>query len=155
MNDRDGQRARTIEARVLPLAGRTADRVGLLLLLLALTAGMLVAMPTEDPPMSLEGRWLVDLRPTPDAEPYLQPFVVTSVADNRLEGTFYGSAITSGRINADWGDVRFAFVTSDGSGTYHTSGVMRDGKLEGLTHAIGRDFLAVWTGSPDISEPTP
>ncbi len=96
-------------------------------------------------PEALVGTWVVDLRPTPDAAPYLQEFVVTSVANGQLEGTFYGSSIEEGRINTDWGLVRFAFVTTDGAGVYHTSGRLDGGRLEGLTHSLGRDFLSYWT----------
>ena len=98
-------------------------------------------------PEELVGTWNVDLRPTPDAEPYLQQFVVSSVQGNGFEGAFYGTPVTEGRLNVDWGAVRFAFVTADGSGPYHHSGVLLDGRLEGTTHSLGRDFLAYWTAT--------
>ena len=106
--------------------------------------------PTPDPEV-LVGSWMVDLRPSPDAPEYLQEFLVTGTADGRLEGMFYGSVIERGRINVDWGLVRFAFITRDNSGVYHTSGVLEGGRLEGTTHSLGRDFLSVWTAerTPD------
>ena len=36
-------------------------------------------------------------------------------------------------------------VTDDGSGAYNTSGVLLQGRLQGLTHSLGREFLAVWS----------
>ena len=36
-------------------------------------------------------------------------------------------------------------MTEDGSGLYHHTAVLRDGRLIGTTHSIGRDFLARWT----------
>lgn len=96
-------------------------------------------------PGELVGTWQVDLHPSPDAEPYLQEFVVRSVDGNGFEGSFYGTQVTEGRLNVDWGAVRFAFVTADGSGPYNHSGVFRGGRLEGTTHSLGRDFLAYWT----------
>ncbi len=93
----------------------------------------------------LIGTWKVDLRPTPDAEPYYQEFVVESVEGDTIRGTFYGTAIEHGRLNADWGQVRFAFSTADGSGPYNTSGVFNGTRIEGTTHSLGRDFLAVWS----------
>ncbi len=96
-------------------------------------------------PEALLGAWSVDLRPTPEAEAYLQPMVVESVDGNRITGRFYGTEMESGRLNLDWRAVRFSFVTRDGSGAYYTTGVLRDGRLQGTTHSIGRDFLAVWS----------
>lgn len=94
---------------------------------------------------ALAGTWKVDLRPTPDSNAYYQEFVVESVEDRSFGGTFYGTAIEEGRINTDWGSVHFAFVTRDDSGPYNHSGVLRGDRLEGLTHSLGRDFLAVWS----------
>lgn len=96
-------------------------------------------------PNRLVGTWRVDLRPTPDAPPYYQTFVVTSAKDGRLSGTFYNTEIQDSRTNKDWGSVYFAFTTADGSGAYHTSGRLINGRLEGTTHAVGRGFLSVWT----------
>ncbi len=96
---------------------------------------------------SLVGTWKVDLRPTPDAAPSFQEFVVTSVNGNRFEGTFYGSPLRDGRINTDWGTVRIAFVTEDGSGPYNHSAVLAAGRLEGLTNSTGRDFLSYWSAT--------
>lgn len=96
---------------------------------------------------SLVGTWKVDLRPTPDADPYFQEFVVTSVDGKRFEGTFYGTPLSQGRINTDWGTVRIAFVTEDGSGPYNHSAVLTDGRLEGLSNSTGRDFLSYWSAT--------
>lgn len=95
----------------------------------------------------LVGTWSVDLRPTPDADPYFQEFVVSEVDGNTFQGTFYGTALENGRINRDWGDLRFAFTTDDGSGAYHTSGTLVGDELTGTTHALGREFLSVWTAT--------
>jgi hypothetical protein len=95
---------------------------------------------------SLIGTWRVDLRPTPDAEAYYQEFVVTAVADDgTFTGTFYGTPIENARINTAWGRLHFAFTTSDGSGPYNTTGMLVEDGLEGTTHSLGREFLAVWT----------
>jgi hypothetical protein len=104
---------------------------------------------TSPDPENLIGTWNVDLRPTPDAEPYLQKFEVTSVSEEGFEGEFYGTPLEEGRLNLDWGAVRFAFVTADGSGNYHHAGILRDGRMEGTTHSLGRDFLAYWTATRD------
>lgn len=95
----------------------------------------------------LVGTWSVDLRPTPTAAPYLQEFVVTGVQGQRFTGTFYGAPISQARLNSDWGTLRIAFVTTDGSGPYHHSAVLNGRRLEGLTHSTGRDFLAYWSAT--------
>lgn len=93
----------------------------------------------------LLGTWNVDLRPTPEAEPYLKTFVVTSVEGNTFTGTFYDTEITGAKINSDWGTVRIAFTTADGSGPYHHSAVLAGDRLEGLTNSTGRGFLSYWS----------
>ncbi|MFG0307074.1 MAG: hypothetical protein ACF8Q5_12760 [Phycisphaerales bacterium JB040] len=106
-----------------------------------------VQRATPDPE-ALVGEWTVDLRPTPDADPYPVTMRITSVEGGDLAGTFYnGSPIEAGRVNIDWSGVSFAFTTSDGSGTYFTSGTLRNGVVHGLTYAEGREFLAVWEGN--------
>lgn len=94
---------------------------------------------------SLAGAWTVDLRPTPDAEAYAQPFVVEVGDDGALSGSFYGAEILDGRVNAAWGSLHFAFTTADGGGTYWHEGRVAGGRLEGTTYAPHRNLLAVWT----------
>ncbi len=116
------------------------------MLTVAMTSLLLAAGAGADPaPSSLIGTWKVDLRPTPDAEPYYQEFVVTAVEGGTFTGTFYNTPIENGRINEDWGAIHFAFTTSDGSGPYNTAGVLMGTEMSGTTHSPGRDFLAVWT----------
>ncbi len=124
------------------------------LLLVAVALGCSAAqvhLPPKAPlaPPSLVGTWKVDLRPTPDAAEYFQQFVVTSVDGKRFEGTFYGTPLTQGRINTDWGTIRIAFVTEDGSGPYNHSAVLTNGRLEGLSNSTGRDFLSYWSATKD------
>ncbi len=120
-------------------------------LLVGLSLGVGLENARQDEPKvasakSLLGSWKIDLRPTPDSEPYYKEFVIDSVEGKTFKGTFYGTPIESGYLNKDWGTVKFAFVTRDGSGLYNHSGTLKDGKLEGLSHSIGREFLSVWSG---------
>ena len=121
----------------------------LLFATLTLCISACATVTTSDSPNSqaLLGTWEVDLRPRPDAPAYIKNFVITSVSGNKFQGTFYDTEIAEGRINVDWGKVRIAFVTSDGSGPYNHSGVLSGGKLEGLTNSTGRNFLAYWSAS--------
>jgi hypothetical protein len=118
------------------------------------TPPVVVAPVSAEP---LLGQWRVDLTSTP-AEGvkgrYYTDMVIDSVKGDRVTGTFYGSRMENGRINRTWGGIRFAFVTRDGGGgVYHHSGEMVDGRLiRGLSHAIDRDFLSVWTAQPGTIE---
>jgi len=121
-----------------------------LIALIFITFIAMVQAETAAPlqPTQLLGTWQVDLRPTPDAKPYLQQFVVTKVnPDHTFEGTFYGAPISQARINKDWGAIRIAFVTADQSGPYNHSAVLQGTKLEGLTNSTGRDFLSYWSAA--------
>jgi hypothetical protein len=106
-------------------------------------------------PASLLGSWRVDLRPTPSAAPYLKTFEVSAVQGRLFKGIFYDTAFEQGLINSDWGTLRIAFTTADGNTEYHHSATLRDGRLEGLTHAPGRGFLAVWTATRDTAPASP
>ena len=119
--------------------------------LLPLSAGLLLCAalaawngPHPSDASDLVGTWQVDLRPTPDADPYDKAFVVTSVDGNSLRGMFYDTPIENGRINTDWGAVHFAFVTSDRSGTYHHAGRLDGERMEGSSHSLGRGFVLPW-----------
>ena len=97
-------------------------------------------------PDSLLGRWEIDLRPTPDAEPYLQEFSVTGISGNTFEGFFYGSPLEGARLNQNWDELFFAFTTRDRTYEYYHSGYLRDGELYGVSYCPGREFVQPWTG---------
>ena len=105
------------------------------------------AAPAKADASKLVGTWRVDLRPKPGDPPYYQELVVKSVDGTKLVGTFYNSELQDGRLNLDWGTVHFAFTTNDARerGIYNTAGRLVGDRLEGTTHSIGREFLAVWT----------
>ena len=104
---------------------------------------------SREPPSAapLVGQWRVDLTNKPGDGAYYAEMTITGVEGDRITGTFYDSPIEKGRITRDWGTVRFAFVTRDGGGgVYNHSGEFVDGRLiRGLSHALDRDFLSVWT----------
>ena len=115
------------------------------LVLLAVAAlGLAAAPAVSSDPQDLVGTWTVDLRPTPDAPAYLQPFVVSAVDEDVISGTFYGSTIQNTQINTDWDGVHFAFETSDGGSRYITVGRLMDGVLEGRTYSPDRGLLQPW-----------
>jgi hypothetical protein len=119
-----------------------------------LVAGLLSAIAvapaaSREPPSAapLVGEWRVDLTSKPGDGAYYAEMTIKSVDGDRITGTFYDSPMEKGRITRDWGTVRFAFVTRDGGGgVYNHSGEFVDGRLiRGLSHALDRDFVAVWT----------
>ena len=113
---------------------------------LRVSTGVTPNTTTETPdPNQLIGSWEVDLRPKPGAEPYFQEFIVSEINGKTFSGTFYGTPVTQGRINKDWGAVRIAFVTADQSGPYNHSAILSGDKLEGLSNSTGRDFLSYWS----------
>ena len=95
---------------------------------------------------ALVGEWKIDLRPTPDSEPYFQIFTIEEVNDRTLVGSFYGSPVQDGLINMNWPKLYFAFSTNDSTDGYYHSGYLADGKLFGTTYCPGRDLIARWTG---------
>lgn len=120
------------------------------ILLLFLPICLYAQKESNDTPQASEenltGTWTIDLRPTPDADPYFQSFVVESVEGNSFQGTFYGSAIEDPLINKNWDKLYFAFTTKDLNSEYFHSGYMQDGKLYGITYCPKREFTAPWTG---------
>ncbi len=96
---------------------------------------------------ALIGEWVIDLRPTPKSEGYFQPFIVESIEENTIQGTFYGSKLESSILNENWEKLYFAFTTRDLSNEYYHSGYLLDGKLFGITYCPNRKFTAPWTGS--------
>ena len=112
-----------------------------LLIILYLLPALLSAQLSD-----LEGEWVIDLRPSPEAEGYYQPFKIISIEENRFTGTFYGSPIENALLNKNWEKIYFAFSTRDQDHAYYHSGYLMDGKLYGISYCPGRNFTAPWTG---------
>ena len=101
--------------------------------------------PKMDPQL-LVGEWKLDMSPQNASDNNFAMMHITSVADQKLKGTFYrkGVALKNGQINTQTGTIYGALTSGDNSGSYNTSFYYADGKLYGTTHAIERGFLAVW-----------
>ncbi|PTX59447.1 hypothetical protein C8N46_10935 [Kordia periserrulae] len=97
----------------------------------------------------LVGTWVLDMSPENPNDANFAEMMITKVANNTLEGFFYreGVSIRNGKINTQLGTVYGALVSGDNSGDYNTAFYYKDGKLYGSTHALERDFLAVWTAT--------
>lgn len=95
---------------------------------------------------SVLGTWVIDLRPTPDSEPYLKDFKFTNIEGKQFEGEFYGYPFQGGFLNTDWDKIYFAFTTADQSGTYFHSGYVEGNKVFGITLNENRKFVLPWKG---------
>jgi hypothetical protein len=90
--------------------------------------------------------WVIDLRPTPESEPYLKDFKFTKIDSSRFDGEFYGYPFEGGFLNTDWDKVYFAFTTADQSGTYYHSGYIEGNKIFGMTLNENRKLMLPWRG---------
>ena len=107
--------------------------------------------PTEtiNSPEDLLGTWKLDMTPHNPNDANYAMMRITEVEGSSFRGHFYreGVKIQNGRLNTQSGKVHGALISQDNSGKYHTSYYLKDGKLYGTTHAIDRNFLAVWTAT--------
>ena len=115
-------------------------------LALLLAAPLLLASTTrEEHAAALSGEWRVDLRVSLDDEPYSQPMILAVSEDGVVTGNFYNSEILAGRAGGGQGRTCIAFRTTDGSGFYHSSACLVDGRMIGQTWAEDREFVLPWT----------
>jgi hypothetical protein len=92
------------------------------------------------------GTFIIDLRPTPESEPYLKEFKFTKIEGKKFDGEFYGYPFSGGFLNTDWDKIYFAFTTADQSGTYYHSGYVEGNKVFGITLNEARGFVLPWKG---------
>jgi hypothetical protein len=99
--------------------------------------------------MSLIGIWKLDFTPNKSQDNNFAKMTITKIDKNQVFGEFYrdGVEIVSGHMNTQLDHIHVALVSSDNSGNYNSSFYLKDGILYGTTHAIERDFLAVWTAT--------
>jgi hypothetical protein len=99
----------------------------------------------------LRGNWILDMSPENKTDNNFAKMEITEINGSSLNGFFYsdGVKIRQGRINTQTGVIYGALISGDNSGEYNTSFYFKDGTLYGTTHAIGRDFLAVWTATKE------
>jgi hypothetical protein len=95
---------------------------------------------------SVIGTFIIDLRPTPESEPYLKEFKFTKVSGKKFDGEFYGYPFSGGFLNTDWGKIYFAFTTADQSGTYFHSGYIEGNKVFGMSLNEARELMLPWRG---------
>lgn len=123
--------------------------------LVLLTIGSLNAQSTNSiSTNALVGEWQLDMTPTDSTDNNFALMRIEKVDNKGFYGVFYreGVAIEEGRLNTQTAHPYGALVSRDNSGSYNTSFYLKEGKLYGSTHAIDRDFLAVWTATKKSSK---
>lgn len=97
----------------------------------------------------LKGIWKLDMSPEDKTDANFAEMTISSIDKNSIQGYFYrdGVKIQEGIISTQLGIVHGALVSGDDSGNYNTSFYYKNGFLYGTTHAIGRNFLAVWVAT--------
>jgi hypothetical protein len=93
------------------------------------------------------GTWVIDLRPTPESEPYIKEFKFTKIDGKNFDGEFYGYPFSGGFLNTDWDKIYFAFTTADQSGTYYHSGYIGGNKVFGMSLNENRKLMLPWRGT--------
>lgn len=98
---------------------------------------------------ALKGSWKLDMSPKNKTDNNFAKMEITDIDGGRINGFFYrdGVKMREGLINTQTGVVYGALISGDNSGEYNTSFYYKNGVLYGTTHAIDREFLAVWTAT--------
>ncbi len=118
-----------------------------ILLLFTFMAGLQAQDPTTDNRLEkLSGTWQIDLRPSPDSDPYFQELKIEEIGTDSFSGTFYGSDIRDVQTNTQWSKLHFAFTTSDNTHDYYHIGYLENGVLTGTSYCPGRGFVQPWAG---------
>jgi len=95
---------------------------------------------------TLVGEWIIDLRPTPDAAPYLQSLIISNQEEKHFTGSFYGSPVKETLLNDSWDKLYFAFKSSDSNNVYYQSGYIIGDEIFGTTYCPARNFIMPWSG---------
>ncbi len=96
------------------------------------------------------GTWQIDLRPTPDAEPYLKDFVISNISEKNFSGVFYGTSFEGGKFNGNWERIYFAFETGDQDSAYYHSGYIEGDEIHGISYSPNRKFVSPWSGKKKL-----
>lgn len=106
----------------------------------------------ESDPIDLEvllGQWTLDMSPHDLTDDNFAMMSIIEINDHAFAGEFYreGVKIKNAQLNTQLGKIYGALTSGDRSGTYHSTFYYEDGVLHGTTHAVDRNFLAVWTAT--------
>ncbi len=109
------------------------------------------AQSIEINPTVLVGKWKLDMSPQDQTDSNFAMMEISEVKGNSFTGVFYreGVEIKDAQINTQLGVIYGALISGDNSGEYNSSFYLKDDILHGTTHAVNRNFLAVWTAKKE------
>lgn len=122
-----------------------------LISVLLVTPQLSKAQSTEIDLTVLVGTWKLDMSPQDQTDANFAMMEISEVSGNSFKGDFYreGVAIKDAQLNTQLGIIYGALISGDNSGDYNSSFYFKDGVLHGTTHAVNRNFLAVWTAKKE------
>lgn len=122
-----------------------------LISVLLVTPQLSKAQSTEIDLTVLVGTWKLDMSPQDQTDANFAMMEISEVSGNSFKGDFYreGVAIADAQLNTQLGIIYGALISGDNSGDYNSSFYFKDGVLHGTTHAVNRNFLAVWTAKKE------
>jgi hypothetical protein len=123
-----------------------------LLISLTLSIPNATAQSTDVDLNVLIGKWKLDMSPQDKTDSNFAMMEITKVEGNTFKGVFYreGVEIRDAQINTQLGVIYAALISGDNSGDYNTTFYYKEGVLQGTTHAVNRNFLAVWTATKEL-----
>ena len=109
------------------------------------------AQSTEIDLTVLVGKWKLDMSPQDQTDSNFAMMEISEVEGNSFTGVFYreGVEIKDAQINTQLGVIYGALISGDNSGDYNSSFYLKVDILHGTTHAVNRDFFAVWTAKKE------
>ena len=109
------------------------------------------AQSTELDLTVLVGKWKLDMSPQDQTDANFAVMEISEVDGNSFTGVFYreGVEIKNAQLNTQLGVIYGALISGDNSGEYNSSFYLKDDVLHGTTHAVKRNFLAVWTATKE------
>lgn len=109
------------------------------------------AQSTELDLTVLVGKWKLDMSPQDQTDANFAVMEISEVDGNSFAGVFYreGVEIKNAQLNTQLGVIYGALISGDNSGEYNSSFYLKDDVLHGTTHAVKRNFLAVWTAKKE------
>lgn len=118
-------------------------------LLAIISVNNATAAPAVESDALLIGTWKLDMTPDNPNDNNFAKMTINKIEKGKVYGEFYrdGVKMQYGVINKQTKKTTVALVSSDNSGSYNTSFYIEDGILYGTTHAIKREFLAIWTAT--------
>ncbi len=118
----------------------------ILFTILLLASSYQVKAQSTDPVNTLIGKWKLDMTPQDPNDSNFSYMEIIKIKNGEVSGWFYREGVNMrfGRYDDSTGVPYIALVSGDNSGDYNTTMKLVNGRLEGTTHALKREFIAFW-----------